>query len=253
MSMWRFESSPLWLAARRKVITATDLIDLKSGFTKLTEDQKEGREFAPNFASMYGKKNARVPDDPTSWDSAARGHFLEPYAIEEWNDRDDTQYYHWDDCVIVNGTLGFSPDAMDIPQPDDMPVEMHAGEVKDVHKILEIKCYDIKAHMKAVVTPKEKLDERWQVAAAFMVLPSLEKATIVFYCPKTSIGIMYKEYEREDLQKEMETLYKIWKVWDKQSELIDRFYQNEMTTNFTEEEIEKDFAEYMSTAYRRFE
>ena len=55
----------MWLAARRKVITATDLIDLKSGFTKLTEDQKERiRKKLPDTTD-YLSMRVRYEVDPS--------------------------------------------------------------------------------------------------------------------------------------------------------------------------------------------
>jgi len=256
MTYWVHEVSPAWLAERKQVVTATDLVDLRSGFTKLNKGQKAGEKLAPAFMALWGKKNSLVPDDPMSSNKAARGHWMEPYAVRDFSEKIGEEYHHWDDCIICNGEIGFSPDGMDIKQECPYPARMDyvegigitdgVMELPSPRKILEVKCYDIPAHMTACATPKEQLKERWQVAGAFLVLPTLEKATIVFYCPLTSWGVDYKEYTREELKDEIEELEELLEVWEKQKHLIEHKWQPEMVCDFTEEEIVKDFADFMS-------
>lgn len=261
---WTHEVDPQWLEARKDVLTATELAGLTSGFTKVTKAQKAGESVAPAFAALWGEKHSLMPVDPTSNDAAARGHFLEPYAIEEFNERMDGKWYHWDDCVICNNGIGFSPDAMNIPQgkPIHNRLDVVKGKLVDTNgnvvdklptSILEVKSYGIGNHMKNVVANKMSLKERWQIAAAFLTIPTLEEAYLVQYCPQTELGLFYHRYEREDLEDEIEKLREIIQVWNATCQYFDAMWQPEMTCCYTEEQIMEDYANYMLDGSSRFE
>lgn len=222
---WVHSVDPEWLKARKEVITATELVSMRTGKTKWTKDQKSGKEVIPSFAGLWAKKHCTVPDSPYSTGAAARGHILEPFAIQEYNDFTGSDFKHWDDCIIVNGMVGFSPDAMDIEQPawSGVRLEVVKGKLANGDKsiqspkeILEIKSYGAENHVKNMVLPKDRLSEKWQIAVAMLVLPKLEKGTLVQYCPQISeFGMFTRTWTRDELEDEIEELEEILSMWEK--------------------------------------
>ena len=251
---WKHEVSVDWLKARRDVVTATELVGLKSGFTKLTKAQKAGTQVAPAFAALWGQKHSTVDPDPTSFGAAARGHFMENYAIDDYSRQKKEMFYHWDDCIICNNGLGFSPDAMDIPQNYlDVRFDVKNGSLISIDgnrkytkmpkSILEIKSYGIENHMKNMVVDKKQLKERYQIAAAMMVIPTIEEGTLVQYCPMLeSFSMFTRTYNRAELEDEIEELSDILDVWNKTCRWFDS-NESEMETTYSEESIKQDFDE----------
>lgn len=246
---WRHQVSTEWLKARRDVITATELIGLKAGFTKLTKAQKAGTQVAPAFAALWGSKHSVMEPDPTSVGAAARGHYLEPYAVQDYSTQSGEKYYHWDDVLICNNGLGFSPDAMDIEQSpyagvrcDVKKGKLMSGEAKYAAmptSILEVKSYGIENHMKNMVVDKMQLKERYQIAAAMMVVPTLESGKLLQYCPQLEQFSMYvREYTRDELTKEIEELSEILDVWQKTCRYFDS-QTSEMESEYAEQELIK--------------
>lgn len=253
---WRHEVSVEWLKERRNVITATELVGLKAGFTKLTKAQKAGTQVAPAFAALWGTKHSNMEPDPASYGAAARGHFMEPYAIDDYSALTGEKYYHWDDVIICNNGLGFSPDAMTIPQGAFPGVRFDVEKGKLVGKwmkgtkripmpesILEVKSYGIENHMKNLVADKMQLKEKYQIAAAMMVLPGLKKGTLVQYCPQLeSYSMFARTYTRTELEDEIAELSEILDVWNKTCRWFDS-NQSEMETTYKEDSIKQDFDE----------
>lgn len=249
---WKHEVSVDWLKARRDVVTATELVGLKSGFTKLTKAQKAGTKVAPAFAALWGQKHSTVDPDPASFGAAARGHFMESYAINDYSLQKKEKFYHWDDCIICNNGLGFSPDAMDIVQAHpDVRFDVKKGSLVSVNgkrayttmpkSILEVKSYGIENHMKNMVAGKKQLKERYQIAAAMMVIPTLEEGTLVQYCPMLeSFSMFTRTYTRAELEDEIEELSEILDVWNKTCRWFDS-NESEMETTYSEESIKQDF------------
>lgn len=256
---WRHEVSVDWLKARRDVITATELVGLMSGFTKLTKAQKAGTQVAPAFAALWGQKHSVMDPDPVSYGAAARGHFMEPYAVEDYVLLSGEEYYHWDDCIICNNGLGFSPDAMDISMKHnpthEVRMDISKGKLTSRHggktyiaesmpkKILEIKSYGIDNHMKNMVMDKMQLKERYQIAVAMMVIPTLEEGTLVQYCPQLeSFSMFCRKYTRTDLEDDIAKLSEILDVWQKTCRWFDS-NESEMESTYSEKEIKADYDE----------
>lgn len=111
---WSHNVGELWLAARREHLMASEVKNLITDYKRI----KAGKIKLPNalqFAKVYGSKmNCDI--DTSSFGAMARGHIMEPYAVEEYNRINGTKFYQWDDKLITRGIVGFSPDAMDIPQ-----------------------------------------------------------------------------------------------------------------------------------------
>lgn len=249
---WRHEVSTEWLKARRNVITATELVGLKAGFTKLTKAQKAGTQVAPAFAALWGQKHSMMDPDPKSYGAAARGHILEPYAVQDYSIMNKRKWHHWDDCIICNNGVGFSPDAMDIEQVhNDVMFNVSKGIMKSddgMHaytnmptSILEIKSYGIENHMKNIVTPKNQLKERYQIAVAMMVIPTLKEGRLIQYCPQLDEWSMFeKVYTREDLEDEIAEMSEILDVWNKTCMWFNS-NQSEMEASTTEADIYQEY------------
>lgn len=222
---WRHEVSPQWMLARRDVITATEVASCISAYNRATAQQKAGDILFPAFAALWAKKQSTSEPDIWSKGPAARGHILERYAIEDWNDQyPNKPYYHWDDCIIKNGGLGWSPDGLSVPQETGEPVvKEFGGKLSDsTHSFasslptsfIEIKSYEPDRIMKCMLTTPDKYDERWQMACAFAVLPSLTNGTILFYSINTNLSF-YHTFDRDDLEAEIKQVNDMVDLWNK--------------------------------------
>lgn len=216
---WIHQVSTEWLDARKDVITATELVGLRTGFSKLNSKQKAGEEVGQAFAALWGKKHSIAPTDPMSYGAAARGHWAEPFAVDDFNTNEvGAKMYHWDDVIIVNDGIGFSPDALNMEQKDDSPrLEVKQGKIAGYKtkptEILEIKSYGIENHMKSLAKTAAQQDERWQLAVAMMVLPCLKTAYLLHYNPEADFSMIVHKYSREDLEKEIKELQGLVEMW----------------------------------------
>ena len=147
MTKWFHKCDIDWMEARLNFLTATDVRELVP-FTKTGRKRTIGDE---QYLKVLSRKLVNVTeDDCMSYGSAARGHILEPYAIDRYNEEDfgGNQYlWHWDDMVIpvnpsIFGSLAFSPDAMDIEPPKD---EIVVCNIKPT-AIGEVKSYSAEKH-----------------------------------------------------------------------------------------------------------
>ena len=211
---WHHNVSYKWMQARKSVVTATELRDLHTAYKKL----KPG-EINPVFAGLWAEKHCSTVETSSSG-AAARGHILESYAVAEASKILGKKFFHWDDSVVANGFMGFSPDAMDIPQSSNK-VKLTTGEVNEAREILEVKSYSPKTHIQTVLRDKMDCDERWQIAGAFAVMPQLEKAHLVLYSPSHVVGCAVKSYTRAELEHEIEMTKKVYKAYLEQADLIE--------------------------------
>lgn len=210
---WRHEASEDWLAARRQVLTASEIVKLQPARRKQAREAATDPDvLSPAFAAMWARKNTELAidmGDSVSWGWAARGHIMEPYAVKDFNAAGLGRFmHHWDDCVIKNGVLGFSPDALDVPQPANGEVECGVGmgglQFEDAciplpTEGLEIKSYEPGHHMECVLRPRTRHEELMQLAVAMQVLPSLRRMHLMFYCPGAPVPVWVQTYTRKDL------------------------------------------------------
>jgi len=198
MVKWNHKCDLGWLKARQACLTATDI-------KELLPVTKTGRARTVNDESYYKvlarKKVLLTEDDCISTGAMARGHILEPYAIDMFNERYAKKQLlnHWDDMVVVRKDhllldlgLGFSPDALDI----QIPTRSNTVSSNTVYgaepKVLgEVKSYSAERHFICGHTAKEKLEERWQIAAAMAVCPSIEDAYLIFFNPSMTRNQMF--------------------------------------------------------------
>lgn len=203
---WYHKCSLEWLRERQEHLTATDIY-------KLIPETKTGRErkvTKEDYLKVYFDKLQRLTeDDCISTGAAARGHLLEPYAVDKYIEGTGHQMYHWDDEIVYNkdGNLfygiAFSPDACDISRVD-------WRDKKEIRAILEIKSYGNDKHFSYLNAKKDKLEERWQIATAMTACPSISKGTLCLYNPRVSyFQMLCFEYKRGDLTKEIQTIREI--------------------------------------------
>lgn len=211
-----------WLEARRHCLTATDVKELlpitKTGRKRTVTDEDY-------LAVMARKLTPITTENCYSTGAAARGHILEPYAIKAYNDTYGQLYYHWDDIVIKKNVLGdfglgFSPDGLNVEMPKGsislLPMHQFAAIFPGkVTSVAEIKCYEGKRHLISINSDQDKAEERWQIAVAMAVLPSIDNGTLIFYNP--SLPIPYQLgcffYVRDDLKDEIEMVLEVQKEW----------------------------------------
>ena len=207
---WQHEVDPDWLRARHKYLTATDIVKLWPAAKKW----KRGDSMPPTFIGLWMDKHSNCDVNPVSFDAAARGHCMEPFAVLDANVLKQKNFHHWDDVVIHNGSLGFSPDAMNIPQPL-LPVDVDYTDpcIEAVSEIMEVKCFAPYHHGQCVVSGPEK-DQRIQIAMAFKVLPDLQRAYITYYCPGAYIDIHVSEFHRNDLAEEFGMIDRVVDIWN---------------------------------------
>ena len=206
---WEHRCSLEWLKERQQYLTASDVKSLLP-ITKTGRKRDVGD--AEYLKVMSSKMVDLTEEDCLSTGVMARGHLLEPYAISVLNsvlgDMGEGMMYHWDDKVVsVRGRkLAFSPDAMDIPMD---------GDIADVTAIAEVKSYSADKHLTTAFTPKDQIEERWQIACAMAVLPTIEHAYLVLYNPKMKFRKAFIiTYDRSDLEDEIAMILKVEEDWN---------------------------------------
>jgi hypothetical protein len=211
---WEHRCSLDWLRERQAYITASDIKSLLP-ITKTGRKREVGE--LEYLKVMSGKMVELTEEDCLSTGAAARGHLLEPYAVEALDSMLSDAYgekaehfHHWDDRLIsVDGRrLAFSPDAMDIPMDDPDPVH-------DVGAIAEIKSYGADRHIVTAYTPKDQIEERWQIASAMALLPNIDHAYLVLFNPKMEHRKLFAiRYGRAELEDEIAMVLDVERKWD---------------------------------------
>lgn len=206
---WKHKTSLEWLKNRQQYLTASDIKTL----IPFTSSGRKRKVTELDYLKVYAKKLTRLTDkDCWSYGAAARGHLLEPYAIASYNNTSKNlpPLYHWDDISISHDShgLAYSPDALDIT-PEQMK--------KVLPQVLgEVKSYNAERHLITAMTPKEKLEERWQIATAMAVSSTIKKAYLILYNPDINVRfsqLYIIEFTREDLANEIEIISDIETKW----------------------------------------
>ena len=113
---WRHEVSETWLRTRKLYLTASDIKRLVAEARRIESGKIELIE-SKIFAKLYGEKQSNEID-VESYGAMARGHIIEPYAIDDYNKAtsvDGRKTFHWwDDAIICRDRIGFSPDGLDV-------------------------------------------------------------------------------------------------------------------------------------------
>lgn len=209
MRNWKHKVSESWLAERQKILTASDIKYLLTDYKRIKAHKIKLFD-AKQFAKVYGSKKVMNPDG-WSYGAAARGHIMEPHAVEEFNNVITPHMYHWDDCIIFSDALklGYSPDALDIPQKYRFSTMI--GDMEQVPEYaLEIKSYEAGPHFQKLseIASSRKTEEVWQIATAMVVCPSIATGYLMFYAPQCN-SMCIVDYDSKELENEIEIVEEI--------------------------------------------
>lgn len=236
---WRHEVDPQWMAARKKLLTASQIESL----VPYTNTGRKRSESSINDATI--KIFADMMSDELSTFStgaAARGHIMEPWAARQ------VLAHHWDDIVISNSKLGlgWSPDgSIDMPQPHEEPAGpfiIDCDSVPMEHGI-EVKCYSPQRHYEVMLQKPKDRKEKWQIATAFATVPTLKKMTLVLCNPNTDDGFYTHQYLREDLDEEIDEVKSVAENFWKRFLLL-RYNVDSLSVSgclFTEKDVWEDW------------
>ena len=216
MAQFQHKCSKKWLECRQEWLCASEVKELlpvtKTGRKRTVTDE--------NYIKVWTRKITPITDqDCWSTGAAARGHILEPYAIEAFNKwYNAPMLYHWDDKLLIkdpmNSSLAFSPDALSISPDDyDATALIHPSGKKIMG---EVKCYGAERHLLSGYTKPDELEERWQIATAMAVDEDIEKAYLIFYNPSLEQQMFVVEYTRDDLALEITIVKDVdrdWRAW----------------------------------------
>lgn len=229
MTKWFHKCSLDWLRARQKCLTATDVKDLlpvtKTGRKRTVNDE--------DYLKVLSRKQVNITEaDCISYGAAARGHILEPYAIECFNETGygPRKLYHWDDLIITRPihhhlALSFSPDALDKRSDSNLWLKDAKGNTMTMvgasapfgpTVLGEVKSYSPEKHLICGYANKMDLEERWQLATAMAVCETIGFAQLLFYNPSMDEQLFLHEYDRTDLQSEIDTILEVedkWLAW----------------------------------------
>lgn len=203
---WYHKADLEWMRARQLFVTASDvkkMMPVTPAGNKRSKDLVE-KAMADVWASKLKTLN---DDDAVSYGAAARGHAMEPFAIDEFNDHHVAHLHHWDDALVARTDvmLAFSPDAMEIEQPQWMNGVIESTWVPiSMNNIGEVKSYSVENHYRCGLVPKLKLEERWQIAVAMAVLAQVQLAYLILYNPACRHPMFVREYVPSELSREIE-------------------------------------------------
>lgn len=201
---WQHQCSREWLQARKKYLTASEVRSLLP-FTASGKARKSD-QIASSCLDVWAHKQETVSEeDVYSKGAMARGHILEPWAIREYNNHlsPEKRLFHWDDTLVYSEGTAYSPDALDILPPQDC----HELPDNGGKRILgEVKCYQANRHYAVAHADKMCLEERWQIAMAMYVSPSLEEGHLILFNPNVRHPLFYHVYTRAELFNELEAI-----------------------------------------------
>lgn len=207
---WKHRCSLDWLNARQRFLNASEIKELipytKTGRQRKIDDNDYARILAKKFVML-------TEDDCVSTGAAARGHIMEPYAIEDYNQMYSDNLHHWDD-VLIYDELGaaYSPDGFDIEQPNGL-IQISADAISP-STLIEVKSYNEKNHFDCAFTPNSELEERWQIATAMYVSLSIDNAILVNYNPAIKTAKLIRHtFSRDDLADEMMIIDAVVRKW----------------------------------------
>lgn len=231
---WEHKVNLQWLKDRQEWLTATDIKDL----IPYTKTGRERRITLEDYYKVWIRKQIELTEEDTkSTGAAARGHLLEPYAIQAFSQgkKLNKEFYHWDDCLIFNhdNGLSYSPDGLTVRQLAGVTSIDVLALPHEPRNLVEVKSYSPEAHLNRILTHQELLEERWQIATAFAVDEQLEYATLILFNPSlkiSTIRLATHTYDREDLEDEIETILGIAQNWKK---VLDDPFITEATADFT--------------------
>lgn len=250
--MWKHRVSINWMMARTHYLTASSIKSILP-VTETGRKRSQAQIEANMMKVASNMMTAHIPnDDCISTGAAARGHLLEPIAIEEANNAKKLSLYHWDDVILVKGLLGWSPDAMSIPQDGGFDKRcIYNIDKKEPcpASIGEVKSYLMERHITSVYTDKKDCPERWQLAVGMALLRNCQYANLIFFNPDSTVRLAIKTYSRQDLEEEIKMVKEAEKSFQEFLESLPKFEEkNDFYMMNTELEKNSDY--YMNKFMR---
>jgi hypothetical protein len=208
---WEHRVNPEWLDKRREYLTASDICKLLP--TTPTGRPRSGIDEV--LLKVWAKKQCQISDDDVrSTGVMARGHILEPYAIDTLNKSGLVTLVmnHWDDCLVYSKDgIACSPDGLDI-SPLDSSITW-VTNIEPMH-VVEVKCYSAEQHyLLGMSESPGTLLERWQIATAMYVMPTITLGMLVFYNPSAKHPLFMHSYTRTKLASELAIIKKIGEAY----------------------------------------
>lgn len=208
---WEHRCDLAWLKERQEYLTASDIRSL----VPLTKTGRRREVTELDYLKVFAAKSVKLTaEDCMSYGAAARGHLLEPYAVDALNQvlanvlGDDADTFFWWDDVLVKEPgreIAFSPDAMNVPMTKNFEAPS---------AIAEIKCYEASKHMAVAHTMKDEIEERWQIATAMALEPTISHAYLVLFNPKVRARKTYViRFDRCELENEIEMVVDVEDRW----------------------------------------
>ena len=209
---WTHKCDLDWLKERQQFITASDI---KKLLPVTATGRKRDVSDLDRLKVMSSKMVTLTEDDCWSYGAAARGHLLEPYAVDSLNKMlekkgETERFYWWDDKLVTlpDRKLAFSPDAMNVPMTDDDVIEY-------VSAIAEIKSYSAEKHLTLAYMPKDRIEERWQIASAMALLDNIDHAYLVLFNPKMKRRKTFViRFDRDELSEEIKVIREVEEEWE---------------------------------------
>lgn len=241
--LWKHKCSLEWMKERQRYLTASDIKELLP-VTKTGRARKVTEE---NFWKVYANKIINLTEDDT-WSNGvmARGHLLEPFAVQAYNEWADEgrgrHLYHWDDIVIPKYNcdhqhLAFSPDAMSFEQPY-RDVARYDHEIPELTIIGEVKSYSPDRHLISINSGKMDREERWQIATAMACNENIVAALLIFFNPALEEDrLSFDTYLKSDLEEEIKIIEDIEDKWIAFLDCIEDERMLTLPCSITEQEI----------------
>lgn len=227
---WYHRVDPEWLKARNNFITASEVVKL----LPVTATGKKRYGMDAKRLAVWANKQKFNPteDDIVSTGAAARGHIMEPHAIESFNSLNKAQtFYHWDDILLYNEDTGtaWSPDGLTL-KPLIVKTKANGAAYAPPVKGIEVKSYSADRHYDCLFKDKKKLEERWQIAMAFYTVPSLTDMVLVFFNPNVPQYIGWYWYDRSILEEELELIKQTVEEYNEFKKNIEKKLPSMLTT-----------------------
>jgi hypothetical protein len=221
-----------WLKARINYLTASDIKTL------LVQSKTQIMGFPSKYFDVWSEKSTRA-FDVTSYGAAARGHILEPIAIQEYNKvaLSTRSLAHIDDVLITSrhSLVAFSPDALQFKAVS--PGVQHDAELYgDVEYGGEVKCFSLAGHYKNMIEGHIDKDIQIQLATAFYILPNLQSMYLILFNPKANRQLHYVEVKRNKLSSIID---RIWDIEHVYQEFCDCMQESEIAQSTDIESEEK--------------
>ena len=238
---WQHDVSQLWLQQRKGCLCASEVGRLSKDARRIL-DGTLGLEDSATFRDVVADKLSSDFDE-RSYGAAARGHIMEPEAVAWWNStmaKDLGVIYHWDDCLVHRDGVAFSPDATNVPQPEDV---ITTTDARDIGAVVEIKSYSESQHLKRISQHKRdpmSLPELWQLATAMYVCPNAQMARLLLWAPQLN-DVHLCSYGRPYLADMIGMVGKIWELFNEAVMYYSKLLNEGMPTGRSEGDIYNDY------------